>query len=280
MFGLATEVVVRLVPAPEVIETCSSRSSRNLDAACDAVSDMIAARLEPSALEILDQADDRRGRALSVFAAGYPREAEAVLLVELEGCAADVEATPPTMKPRSRAPAGAIDVRRARPPRAQEAVGRPQGRLRRDGAHRAGPVRRRRRRAAHAPARARGANGRDRARAAAQARERLPRRRRQPAPEHLLRPPRPDEVRRVLEAGRPDHEGVVAAGGALTGEHGVGLEKLEFMELVLLEDATSPRHVPRARRVGPRAAAQPGQARAEPRVPGDARYGASCTNAP
>ncbi len=39
-----------------------------------------------------------------------------------------------------------------------------------------------------------------------------------------------DEVRRVLEAGRAILESCVDAGGSLTGEHGVGLEKLEQME--------------------------------------------------
>lgn len=42
----------------------------------------------------------------------------------------------------------------------------------------------------------------------------------------------PDEVRRVLEAGRIIMEACVAAGGSLTGEHGVGLEKQDEMCLV------------------------------------------------
>jgi len=41
-----------------------------------------------------------------------------------------------------------------------------------------------------------------------------------------------DEVRRVLEAGALILRECVAAGGALTGEHGVGLEKIEQMELL------------------------------------------------
>jgi FAD/FMN-containing dehydrogenase len=40
-----------------------------------------------------------------------------------------------------------------------------------------------------------------------------------------------DEVRRVVEAGHLILAECVAAGGALTGEHGVGLEKLSEMEL-------------------------------------------------
>ena len=88
--GIATEVTVRLVPAPEAVEVLLA-IFRTLDDACEAVSDVIAAGGEPAALEILDRLTiDAVER--SVFAAGYPREAEAVLLVELDGAEADVAA--------------------------------------------------------------------------------------------------------------------------------------------------------------------------------------------
>jgi FAD/FMN-containing dehydrogenase len=45
-----------------------------------------------------------------------------------------------------------------------------------------------------------------------------------------------DEVRRVLEAGHLILKSCVEAGGALTGEHGVGLEKLAEMELLFSAD--------------------------------------------
>jgi FAD/FMN-containing dehydrogenase len=57
--------------------------------ACRAVSDIVAAGLVPAALEILDQATIRAVEA-SVYRAGYPKEAAAVLLVELDGPAAVV----------------------------------------------------------------------------------------------------------------------------------------------------------------------------------------------
>jgi glycolate oxidase len=41
----------------------------------------------------------------------------------------------------------------------------------------------------------------------------------------------PDEVRRVLEAAREIFEAAVALGGTLSGEHGIGVLKKEFMEL-------------------------------------------------
>jgi glycolate oxidase len=88
MFGIATELVVRLVPEPPVVETFLGIYA-SLEAACDSVSEIIAARLEPSALEILDKLTIEAVEA-SVFAAGYPREAEAVLLVEVEGSEPEV----------------------------------------------------------------------------------------------------------------------------------------------------------------------------------------------
>src|SRR6185436_5192140 len=42
----------------------------------------------------------------------------------------------------------------------------------------------------------------------------------------------PEEVRRVKEAGRELMEVCVAAGGTITGEHGVGLDKRELLPLV------------------------------------------------
>ena len=53
-FGLATEVTVRLTRRPEVVEVLLGVFG-DLDAACDAVSDIIAAKLSPRALEILDR---------------------------------------------------------------------------------------------------------------------------------------------------------------------------------------------------------------------------------
>jgi FAD/FMN-containing dehydrogenase len=83
MFGIATEVTVRLIPQPPAIETLLALFD-DLDPACDTVTELIAARLEPSAIEILDKLAIEAVED-SVYAAGYPRDAEAVLLVEVEG---------------------------------------------------------------------------------------------------------------------------------------------------------------------------------------------------
>jgi glycolate oxidase len=46
----------------------------------------------------------------------------------------------------------------------------------------------------------------------------------------------PDEVRRVLAAGGDILRACVRAGGTLTGEHGIGIEKQEFLDLVFSPD--------------------------------------------
>src|SRR3712207_9229094 len=45
-----------------------------------------------------------------------------------------------------------------------------------------------------------------------------------------------DQVVRVKEAGREIMEACVAAGGTITGEHGVGLDKSAYLPLVFSED--------------------------------------------
>ncbi|MCB9916213.1 MAG: FAD-binding protein [Planctomycetes bacterium] len=91
MFGVATEITVALTPSPEVTETLLGIFP-SLDATCDAVSAIIAAGLEPSALEILDKLTIAAVEA-SVFAAGYPADAEAVLLIEVEGAPVECRET-------------------------------------------------------------------------------------------------------------------------------------------------------------------------------------------
>ena len=229
-FGIATEVTVRLVPQPPVVEVLLALFP-DLDGACDSVSDVIAARLEPSALEILDRLTIQAVED-SVFAAGYPRAAGAVLLVEVEGVEVEVAGTVREVRAIVER-RGALEVRSARDPleRRQLWAGR-------KGAF--------------------GAMGRiapdlyvaDAVVPRTRLRE-LVGRAVEICAERGLRLANvfhagdgnlhpnicydrrdPDEVRRVLEAGHLILETCVAAGGALTGEHGVGLEKLAQMELL------------------------------------------------
>ncbi len=82
-FGITVRATVRLIPRPAGVRTFLI-SYRSLEASCEAVASIIARGLRPAALEILDRATIQAVEA-SVFRAGYPEDAEAVLLVELEG---------------------------------------------------------------------------------------------------------------------------------------------------------------------------------------------------
>lgn len=82
-FGIATEIVVRLSPDAPAFRTLLA-SFAAMENACGAVSDIVARGIVPAALEILDRATIEAVEA-SVYAAGYPTDAAAVLLVELDG---------------------------------------------------------------------------------------------------------------------------------------------------------------------------------------------------
>ena len=88
--GVVTRIVVRLVPKPAAVKTLLG-AFRDLPAACRAVSEMIAEGIQASAIEALDRLTIEAVEA-SVFAAGYPQDAGAVLLVELDGHPDDLAA--------------------------------------------------------------------------------------------------------------------------------------------------------------------------------------------
>jgi glycolate oxidase subunit GlcD len=81
--GVVTEATVRLEPLPEAVETLLCIFA-DVVASCRAVGEIIRAGLVPAALEILDRRTIEAVEA-SVYAAGLPRDAGAVLLVELDG---------------------------------------------------------------------------------------------------------------------------------------------------------------------------------------------------
>ena len=96
MFGIATEITVRLEPVPESIRTMLA-DFPTVRAASEAVSSIIAAGIVPAALEMMDRACVAAVEA-SIYAAGYPTDAAAVLLVELDGQAEAVEAEAETVR--------------------------------------------------------------------------------------------------------------------------------------------------------------------------------------
>jgi glycolate oxidase len=89
MLGVVTEVTVKLLPAPPDKRVVLAAFA-TVESAADAVGAIIAEGLIPAGLEMMD--------ALAIQAAedfvhaGYPRNASAILLCELDGVTAEVEA--------------------------------------------------------------------------------------------------------------------------------------------------------------------------------------------
>ena len=84
-FGIATAITVRLVPLPRAVRTLLADFT-SLPQAGEAVSAIIAAGMVPAALEMMDQSCIATVEA-SIYRAGYPTDAAAVLIVELDGAA-------------------------------------------------------------------------------------------------------------------------------------------------------------------------------------------------
>ena len=109
MFGIATEITVRLEQLPQSVRTMLADFA-TVRAASEAVSSIIATGIVPAALEMMDQACVAAVEA-SIYAAGYPTDAAAVLLVELDGQSEAV---------RRRSPNGKTYPARVRRPRSSE----------------------------------------------------------------------------------------------------------------------------------------------------------------
>ncbi len=86
--GIVTEITVRLVPVPESVETLLGIFP-DVVSACRAVGAITKSGLVPAALEIVDRRTIEAVEA-SVYAAGLPTDAGAVLIVELDGPEAGV----------------------------------------------------------------------------------------------------------------------------------------------------------------------------------------------
>jgi glycolate oxidase len=89
LFGIALEITLRLMPRPEMYRTLLA-AYNSLEAAGNAVAQVVASGLLPGAIEIMDNLAIQAAEA--AVHAGYPREAAALLIVELEGETVQVEA--------------------------------------------------------------------------------------------------------------------------------------------------------------------------------------------
>lgn len=234
-FGVTLDVTVRLTPDPEGIRTMLADFT-SVDDAAHAASAIIAAGILPAALELLDRAtivcvED------SIYAAGYPRDAAAVLLIEVDGALAGLDDDVSAVQRLCRE-SGAREIRTAS-----------------DTAERA--------RLWQGRKKAFGAMGRMASHLAVQDAV-VPRTKLAPilasiaeigARHHVrvcnvfhagdgnLHPnvpyngDDPDESGRVHAAMREIMELCIAEGGTITGEHGVGLDKIAYMERLFPGDS-------------------------------------------
>jgi glycolate oxidase subunit GlcD len=234
-FGIALDVTVKLMPNPPAVRTLLA-DFMSIDAAARATSAIIASGIVPAALEMMDGPTIRAVEA-SIYAAGYPVDAEAVLLIEIDGLAAGLDADAARVATMCAA-AGARTVRIAG-----------------DDAERA--------RLWQGRKKAFGAMGRVSPHLVVQdaviPRTRLPEvlaaihaiaeRQRISvcnvfhAGDGNLHPNigydanDPDEQARVHAAMREIMTVCVAAGGTITGEHGIGLDKIDYMDLIFSEES-------------------------------------------
>ncbi len=183
-FGIATKIVVRILKKPQAVKTVLAVFDQ-VDQASAAVSAIIGRGLVPAAVEMIDQLTIQAVE--DAFGCGYPRDAAAALLIEVDGLRAGMDVAGRAHRgrlPRVGRARGAGGRRRGRAPAAVEGaqVGvrrlRPHlPRLHGDG--RSHP--------AHQAALRARARERDRGRPRPARRQRVPRRRRQPASEHPVR---------------------------------------------------------------------------------------------
>jgi glycolate oxidase len=87
--GIVTEICVRLLPRPEAVKTMLFDYT-SIEAACDTVSAVIAAGMVPAAMEIMDRHVNELVEAWLHL--GLPLDAAAVLLIEVDGPAVSLPA--------------------------------------------------------------------------------------------------------------------------------------------------------------------------------------------
>jgi glycolate oxidase len=233
LLGVITEVTVRLLPLPEDASVIMAGFA-SVRAAGDAVGAIIAAGIIPAGLEMMDAlaiqaAEDFAG-------AGYPRDAEALLLCELDGTSAEVAQHADAVREILEAH-GASSLRVATDARERDLLWRGRksafpaiGRLSPDYYCMDGTIPRHH---------------------ISQVLEEIARLSRKyqlrcanvfHAGDGNLHPlimfdaGNPDEIRRAEQFGADILELSVAVGGCITGEHGVGLEKMPQMSSQFSED--------------------------------------------
>ncbi len=227
MFGVITRVLVRLVRAPQAWKTMLG-IFETVDDASQTVSDIIGDGIVPGAMEMMDQLITQAVEDAYQF--GFPRDAGAVLIVELDGLAAGLqEQADRVVSICQQNKAREVRIAKSDKERAdlwkcrKRAFGAV-GRLSPNFLTQDGVVPR-----SKLPEIMRFI-------AATSAKYRL----RIPNVFHagdgnihplvLYDERDPDQIRRAVAAGNEILEQCVALGGSVTGEHGIGVEKIDFME--------------------------------------------------
>ncbi len=228
-FGIVTAATLRLVRTPQAVRTLLGMF-RDVDDACRAVSAIIAAGILPAALELMDRMIVEAVEAAYGF--GFPPDAGAVLIVELDGLEVGLGEQVDAVRAICQT-ARASEVRVARDEAERAALWKSRkrafgavGRLApnyctQDGVVPRGSVPEILRRIAAAAERYRlrianvfhAGDGNIH-------------------PIMLFDERDADEVSRVLAAGKEILEACVELGGSVTGEHGIGVEKIEQMPLL------------------------------------------------
>jgi glycolate oxidase len=108
-FGIATKIVVRILRKPQAVKTVLGVFDR-IEQASTAVSAIIARGLVPAAVEMIDQLTIQAVE--DAFGCGYPRDAAAALLIELDGLAVGMDTQTDRIVAACRE-AGAREVRTA-----------------------------------------------------------------------------------------------------------------------------------------------------------------------
>ena len=95
-FGVALDITVKLTPKPQTVRTLLA-DFMSVNEAARVTSAIIASGIVPAALEFMDGPTIRVVES-SIYAAGYPKDAEAILLIELDGLEAGVSADLETVR--------------------------------------------------------------------------------------------------------------------------------------------------------------------------------------
>ncbi|HST53858.1 MAG TPA: FAD-linked oxidase C-terminal domain-containing protein [Pyrinomonadaceae bacterium] len=233
-FGIATEATLRLTPVAPSVRTLLADFT-DIDDASRAVSAVIAAGVLPAALEMVDGETIRAVEA-SVFAAGMPTDAAGALLIELDGLEAGIDEEVALVRgicSRNGARSvrlAADELERKKLWAARKGAFGAMGRISPDILIQDAVVPRSRLPEVLAAVYRIGAESRLRIANVFH------------AGDGNLHPlicfdaRDAAEVARVKQAGREIMETCVRAGGTITGEHGVGLDKSEYLPLVFTDE--------------------------------------------